>query len=565
VLDLFCLKRSRTRHLEIGARGDRNALRPVLVGMPRAALILTFAGLVLSCGFAEGWGAQKKDPRLRRKIEEARRLKIVGRFEQAKELFRSLYESYPDDEVIVSGFGETLLMSKDWGEAEELYLEVRDRSGNPRAFAKELEQVHMLQGRYQEAAGDCMDMLANQPGRMDWIRGELVRISKAADEGLDLVLNVLSERARLEPDQPLFEILAIEMLARGARYDEVMQRLETLRELGQVSANHLFSLAVQLESLGDVGSTILALRLSLTKQGTVGDISGSAFKLSELLAAAGRPEESRTVLEHLAERYPNSTLAFRARLELASLESKSLGRPDRALALYEELLAQKKLPIKENEVKEAIAGCLMRMGRLDEARAGFAELAGGMTELQPRASFMAAEISFFMGETDSAVSLYSALAGDHPEWEHANDALGRLFLIQESAGEGMEPLGLYATAELLSTIDRPDSALTYITSILEKHPDSPLVDDAMFRAGELYLELGDVDHALTMCRFVIEYDPEGRLAPLAHERLGDIWWEERGDGNRALEEYTKGLDRYPNSLVAPRVRDKVSRLRREVG
>jgi tetratricopeptide (TPR) repeat protein len=87
----------------------------------------------------------------------------------------------------------------------------------------------------------------------------------------------------------------------------------------------------------------------------------------------------------------------------------------------------------------------------------------------------------------------------------------------------------------------------------------------MFRASELYLELDNVDRALNMCRFVVEHDQEGRLAPLAQEKLGDIWWEERGDGHRALEEYTKGLDLYPNSLVAPRVRDKVSRLRKEVG
>jgi tetratricopeptide (TPR) repeat protein len=216
-------------------------------------------------------------------------------------------------------------------------------------------------------------------------------------------------------------------------------------------------------------------------------------------------------------------------------------------------------------VQEAIASCLVRMGRLAEARDKFAGLAAGGSELQPRAAFMTAEVSFYMGEADSASALYSALAGDHPDWEYANDALERVFLIQEGTEAGGDVLGLYATAEFLNAIGRPDSALTYLTSIIESDAHGPLADDASLRAGELYLQLGDVEQAMAMCRSVVEYDPEGRLAPLAQERLGDILWEKKGDGRAALDEYIKGLDRYPNSLVAPRVRDKVSKLRREVG
>lgn len=559
--EMSCLKRVKVRRAAGAAKGRLGIRVPAGV----AAVLLACVACLFFGGSESAGAQQRKTPHLRRSIEEGRRLKVVGRYEEAEELFRSLYESYPDNEIVIRGLGETLLKSKKYGEAEEFYLEVREWDGGASAYARELEQIHMLQGRYRDAAGDCMDILADEPVSIDWIRGELVRIGGAADEGIDLVLDVLSERAAAESSQHHFEMLAIEMLSRAARREEAASRLDAQEEDGEMSAEHLYPLAIRLDSLGDADNAIKALRLSLKREGTIGAASGAAFKLSELLVDAGRPEESRAVLEDLSARYPNTPLAFKAQLELASLEAKALGRPERALALYEDLLSQESLPIKENEVKEAIAYCLMRVGRLAEARERFTEIASGKTEPAPHAMFMAAEVSFFMGETDSAMSLYADLAGGHPEWDEANDALARMFLLQECAGAGAEPLALYATAELLGSIDRPDSALTYLSSIIESHPDSPLVDDAMFRAGELHLELGDADRALAMCRSVVEHDPEGRLAPLAQERIGDIWWEERGDGRRALDEYTKGLDSYPNSLVAPRVRDKVSRLRREVG
>ncbi len=537
---------------------------------------------------APSWGA-KIDPDLRGGLQAAHRLKVVGRYDEAKELYRELYREHPESEAVIREYGETLVAVKDYGEAEALYLEVRARVGRPLAYAEQLERIHVLQGRYRDAANDCLDILAANRGMMDWVRGELSSICGAEGGGVDVVLDAIAERAEEHPEVGGYRTLAVEMLVRAARLDAAGEMLRGLRGSEELSADDFHLLGVQLEALGQKGLAIESFRLALEREGSIAAVSGSAFKLAELLAEGGRPEDSRRILQGLAERYPNSALAFRAELRAASLEAEVLGRPDRALALYEKLLSQRKFPVQTADVKKAMGRCLLRLGRFSEAREIYSGVASAESPPDPEARFMAAEVSFYMGDVDSALALYSTLASEHPDWELANDAIDRVFLLQENAGRGggrwvsfaggesadagapdagvagADPLGLFAAAELLASIDKPDSALTYLIAIVDDHPGSPLVDDAMFRAGDLYLAIGDADRAIAELSEVAERYPEGRLAPLARERLGDIWWKNKGDGRRALEEYTKGLDEYPNSLVAPRVRDKVARLRQEVG
>jgi tetratricopeptide (TPR) repeat protein len=565
---------------------DRASSSRVIVA---AAAIAIAIAAVAAAGLrpAEAWGA-KTDPQLRRRLQAAHRLTVVGRYDEAKELYRKLYEDHPESEAVIREYGETLVATKDYGEAEALYLDVRRRTGRPLAYASQLESIHMFQKRYGDAASDCLDVLAANRGMIDWVRGELSRIGGVAGD-VDLVVDAISNRADAHPQFSAYRMLAVEMLVRAARVDEAAAMLQDLRGDDELSADDFNQLGIQLDALGERDLTVSAFRIALERKGSVSGVSSAAFKLAEILAEGGRAEESRRVLQSLSERYPNSGIAFRAELQAASLESEVLDRPDRALALYEKLLTRRISAQTTADVKKAIGKCLLRLGRLSEAREIYSDLAAVEEPVDPEARFMAAEVSFYMGDIDSALALYSSLASGHPDWELANDAIDRTFLLSENAGEGrggwvsfaggdsagaeapdaeganVDPLGLFAAAELLASIGRPDSALTYLTAIVDDHSDSPLVDDAMFRAGDLYLAVGDVDHAIAELEGVAEKYPDGRLAPIAREKLGDIWWTKKGDGRRALEEYTKGLDEYPNSLVAPRVRDKVARLRQEVG
>lgn len=539
-----------------------------MITVSRIKLAAVALVMCLAPALAAGPGhAQARDDTyLRRQLQAAHRLQVVGRHGDAVDLYKKLYEKYPDAEAVIREYGEALFVNNEYGEAEALYLDVRRKKNDPLAYAVQLERVHLRQGRYRDAVTDCMDVIAESRGRIDWVRGELAKIAGEAEGGAGMVLEVVSDRVKQSPKLGEYRMLAVELYARAARPDEAAAMLEEIRGTELMSPDNLYKLGVQLDALGEMNLAALSFQLALERPGGVGSISEAAFKLAGLYAASGEAGKSKQVLEDLAARFPDSAIAFKARLGMATLEAEALGRPEAAIALYRELLEQEKLPVNPAEVKQAIAKCLLGAGRLSEARETYADLAKNPADLNPQAQYMVAEVSFFMGETDSAMSLYSSLAADHPDWELANDAIDRVFTLQENAGQSdNRPLGLYATAELLAKIDRPDSALGYLNRIVEDFPNSSLVDDALLRSADLYLVLDDPDRALSACSTVAGEHPDSRLAPLAREKLGDIWWEKKSDAARALEEYTKGLDEFPESLIAPRVRDKVARLRREVG
>jgi tetratricopeptide (TPR) repeat protein len=535
---------------------------PANIGL--AAALLIFAASACAC--VPAFAQREAEVDINRQLKAAHRLQVVGRYGDAVELYKKLYAEYPDREAVIREYGEALLMNKEYGAAEALYLEIRERKNKPLAYSVQLERVHKKQGRYRDAAMDCMDVIAENRGRIEWVRGEVIKLAELAEDGADMVLGVIADRMAAAPKVGEYRMLAVELLARASRPAEAAELLEEIRAAELLSAENLRSLGIHLEAFGEIDLAALSFELALDRQGNIAGISDAAFKLANIYANTGRADESRAVLKNLESRYPTSAIAFKAKLGMATLEAERLGRPERALVLYEELLEQKNFPVDPTVVKEAIAKCLIRTGRLSEARETYSEIAGDPSKVSPEAHFMAAEMSFFMGETDSALALYGTLASNHPEWELANDAIDRAFLLQEHEGQtDNRPLGLYAMGELLATIGKPDSALGYFSLLVTDFSESPLVDDALLRSAELYLIVGDVDMALSACSAVAQDHPDSRRAPLAREMIGDIWWEEKGDAARALDEYMKGLDEFPDSLVAPRVRDKVAQLRREAG
>ena len=78
------------------------------------------------------------------------------------------------------------------------------------------------------------------------------------------------------------------------------------------------------------------------------------------------------------------------------------------------------------------------------------------------------------------------------------------------------------------------------------------------KAG-VFDSLGDFPDALDAYKRIIQEHPEGFYAPLAYERMGDIYLE-RGELPLARASYEKLLTNYPDALNSQDVREKIDKL-----
>lgn len=252
-----------------------------------------------------------------------------------------------------------------------------------------------------------------------------------------------------------------------------------------------------------------ALYRALARAQTGADRAERAdFALGALLSKAGRDAEAQAQLEHAIRLHPSSGLApaaLSARLDYIQRESGS----DGVLAYLRERSAQ----LSRSELAETLAYRLARaLDAADKTQAARDAYLSCATRFPyPRgaywddALFRAAQAELRLGEPERAIA-----------------DLRRMLAEQERAAiVGSYERGRYAEAQLtLGAIYRdvlhdPDAARRELRRVWERHPQSRLVDDALFQEALVARSQGDAAGACSPLRILTERVPGSRYAACA--------------------------------------------------
>jgi outer membrane protein assembly factor BamD (BamD/ComL family) len=207
----------------------------------------------------------------------------------------------------------------------------------------------------------------------------------------------------------------------------------------------------------------------------------------------------------------------------------------------------------------------LRAGRLDAAREDLRRVAARARQPVEReiAEFDTIELDFFQAAFDTAASSYRAFAATHPRGYLTNDAIGRMFLIDENSDCGRKPLTLYGASEMQRRAGRPDSAAALLRQVLDRHPGVELQDDCLLALGDLALRSPSPAVALGYYRAVADSMPDSPLAAAALMRIGRCQTETKQDVPAAIAADERVLDRFPDSVEADEARKLIERLRKQ--
>jgi TolA-binding protein len=235
---------------------------------------------------------------------------------------------------------------------------------------------------------------------------------------------------------------------------------------------------------------------------------------------------SESLLTDIINRYPETDSGFYARFDLGKI---ALMRSDlrRARVLFSRLE--------------------------DELRIG---------ELAELARFEMAQIDFYTGQFESALTLVQALDAN-TSTDIANDAIALKVLLRENKGPDSlnTPLRYYATAQLLHRQRQFDAALKSLDTLSTRFAGHALTDETLFLRAEILRATGAAAQGLATLNQLVENHPESYLADRSLFLTGELYEQELNDPSGALEVYTTLLTTFPGSLLAPEARARIRALR----
>lgn len=217
----------------------------------------------------------------------------------------------------------------------------------------------------------------------------------------------------------------------------------------------------------------------------------------------------------------------------------------------------------------AIPQPLPILNRDDRLPEGYQELVRKLMQRGPGDTlgdgvFATAEGSFHAGAFEEASGRYVDFVQRFPRNLRVNLALERMLLIRDGRDFGEAPLKIYARADRMRSEGRADSAEAALTGGLAQYPGTKLRYHFRFALAEIARDKGNHAAAVEQALAVADTSASSRLAPAALKLAGDETLAAGGPAERASGYYQALLERFPESPLAPAVREHLLQLRKKM-
>jgi uncharacterized protein HemY len=495
-------------------------------------------------------GATALEPALASRVRRAVLLREQGLLDSARVVLTEALGLAPHHPTVLAELARVHTERGDWTALERLAVRERQVTRDSALLARELGLAYERTGRIPAAAQVAVDAWVARPLEGEWAQGALARLAPAAARPVREALRRAGERhpARTDLLRGLARLDWAVGDARAAlRALQAADRAGARPPLRWTFAEDLLRGAAGRDSTGAV-DVLLDLAADAAAEGPYRTAAAQrAWEASAALGAgrADAPRVARALADVPAERWDP-----RLRLDVARALREG-GQTREARRLLEPAAGHEADP--GMWIERALAD--LRDGPPERALGPLHAIAGD----SPEAAWHYAEGLFFAGQRDSARAWYQRLTEDSAS-PFAGRAYERLFLVEDADDASCAAFGRLAY-ERWRGEERRAAALA--ESLWRDLTPGPLWAQAALEAAALREALGDPTGALAPLRAVADSLPGDRLAPLARQRLGDLYLFRIRDEAQALAQYEECLARYPRAWNAPEVRRRVDALRRE--
>ena len=236
----------------------------------------------------------------------------------------------------------------------------------------------------------------------------------------------------------------------------------------------------------------------------------------------------------------------------------------KATSFLEDTLKLSLPEFKKAEVKLELGDILVLQEKFNQALIYYTQIQRSLknSEISQEARYKVAKTSYYKGDFKWAESQLKILKASTSQLI-ANDALDLKLLITDNKYEDsvQTALKLYAKADLLAFQNKNDEAIVLLNQVLGEHKTEPIIAQALYKQAELFEGKQQFEKAERNYKSIIENYGEGILIDNALFKLAELYMDYLGQPELAKPLYEQIIFSHPDSIYFVEARKKFRALR----
>ena len=440
----------------------------------------------------------------------------------------------------------------------------------------ELAKVHNQRGNFDQSLEEYLNALNENEAQIVKVKTELLDVFAADQSGkkAEYFEEILIGRIQRSASKDIFPELLIWHFEQQKEFKKAFTQAKALdrrnREDGArlvqfghiCRANEAYDLAIEAYQYvikkGRDNYYYLSCKKDLVNTLYEKAVAGGEYTDQELL------DLEQTFLTTLDEFGRNGNVA-QMMMNLAELYTFYIHDTQKGVGLLYEVLDLPGIQKKDLALaKIQLADALLFTGEIWETTLLYsqAEKMFKTDDIGRTAKLKNAKLAYYTGQFDWAQAQLNVLKAATSDFI-ANDALYLAMLIGDNSfmDSTYAALGTFARADLLLYQNKLDSAKLALDSIEEFFPGHSLIDDILFKRGEMAEQAKDPTKAVEYYHKVWKEYPDDLLADDAVYKMAQINEYSLDDSSKAMEYYQELLLNYPGSLYTVEARKRYRTLR----
>jgi tetratricopeptide (TPR) repeat protein len=492
-------------------------------------------------------------------VDEGYLLKLQNQNEKANQTYQKLVNDISPIEAKVYELAKAFEKRKELDMAIETYLKARKQYKNELLFSGELGGLYQDKGKTKEMIDEYLNVLLLDETMQVEVQGQFQNTLSNSSE-FDLLKLALNKKSKQYPEKAIFQEMSIWMYVQKSDYEMASLYAKNLDRKNKEDGRRLIELGFLASSNENWDAAISIYKqvqlLGKEKPYYTYAKNSELESRSKKLLSGNYPQIDLQVIEQeyvtLLQEFGSNAATANTLRNLAHLRAFYMNKYADAVLDYESLISMPRVDRNlQAQAKLELGDLYILKGEVWDAMLVFGQVDKDFLEepIGQEAKYRNARLSYYMGEFDWAKAQLDVLKTATTQLI-ANNALELSLLIQDNTIDSteLEPLKLFASADLNLVQNNLDKALQLLDSLKLSYPKTGLNDDILCKKAEIAVKRKNFNEAANYFKQVVSEYGSDILGDNALYQLARLQQFQLNQKDAALISYEQFISQYPGSF-----------------